>query len=126
MATEFSPMHPLKILKPRNGRVEIAGAERAPFDEIVARYLKGIGEPREFVSAREARYSAAGSRSARSCRWAKRASGRIGWDEWLRAAHRQEPDPASANRHEGSIKRALTKRILCSLLVATPPLQRPR
>src|SRR5262249_5708378 len=29
------------LAAPRNGIVEIAGPERAPFDEIVARYLKG-------------------------------------------------------------------------------------
>jgi len=40
---------------------------------------------------------------------------RIGFDE-CSAAHRQEPDPASANRRKGSMKR-----ILCSLLVATLP-----
>jgi uncharacterized protein YbjT (DUF2867 family) len=41
---------------PRRGIVEIAGPERAPFDEIVARYLKGIGDPREVVRDPEARY----------------------------------------------------------------------
>src|SRR5262245_62775061 len=30
---------------PRNGKVEIAGPERAPFNQIVARYLKAIGDP---------------------------------------------------------------------------------
>src|SRR5690349_15127460 len=34
------------IAAPRNGIIEIAGPERAPFNEIVARYLKGIGDPR--------------------------------------------------------------------------------
>src|SRR5207237_1920970 len=34
----------------RNGIVEIAGPERAPFNEIVARYLKAVGDPREVVS----------------------------------------------------------------------------
>jgi uncharacterized protein YbjT (DUF2867 family) len=28
---------------PRDGIVEIAGSERAPFNEIVARYLKAVG-----------------------------------------------------------------------------------
>src|ERR1700751_646830 len=37
------------VAAPRNGRVEIAGPERAPFNEIVARYLKAIGDPREVV-----------------------------------------------------------------------------
>src|SRR5205823_8966514 len=34
---------------PRNGIVEIAGPERAPFNEMVARYLKAVGDPREVV-----------------------------------------------------------------------------
>src|SRR5918997_2241879 len=42
--------------KPANGIVEIAGPERAPFDEIVARYLKAVGDPREVVGDPEARY----------------------------------------------------------------------
>src|ERR1043165_2338090 len=40
---------------PRNGIVEIAGPERAPFNEFVARYLKAVGDPREVVSDPEAR-----------------------------------------------------------------------
>src|SRR5258708_6992703 len=40
----------------RNGIVEIAGPERAPFNEIVARYLKAVGDPRQVVTAPEARY----------------------------------------------------------------------
>ena len=44
------------LAEPRNGIVEIAGPERAPFNEIVARYLKAIGDPREVVSDPEAQY----------------------------------------------------------------------
>jgi uncharacterized protein YbjT (DUF2867 family) len=35
------------LAAPRNGIVEIAGPERAPFNEIVARYLKAVGDTRE-------------------------------------------------------------------------------
>ena len=35
------------LAAPRNGAVEIAGPERAPFNEIVARYLKAVGDPRD-------------------------------------------------------------------------------
>src|SRR5262245_30311591 len=38
------------LAAPRNGIVEIAGPERAPFNEIIARYLKAVGDPREVVS----------------------------------------------------------------------------
>ncbi len=44
------------LAPPRNGIVEIAGPERAPFNEIVARYLKALGDPREVVRDPEARY----------------------------------------------------------------------
>jgi uncharacterized protein YbjT (DUF2867 family) len=56
------------LAAPRNGIVEIAGPERAPFNEIVARCLKAVGDPREVVRDPEARYFRGRSRSARSCR----------------------------------------------------------
>ena len=45
------------LAAPRNGIVEIAGPERAPFNEFVARYLKAAGDPREVLSDPEAPYS---------------------------------------------------------------------
>src|SRR5262245_55559277 len=44
------------LTAPRNGIVEIAGPEQAPFNEFVARYLKAVGDAREVVSDPEARY----------------------------------------------------------------------
>src|SRR5919112_1995497 len=44
------------LAEPANGVVEIAGPERAPFNEIVARYLEAVGDPREVVGDPEARY----------------------------------------------------------------------
>src|SRR6516162_6357720 len=44
------------LAAPRNGVVEIAGPERAPFNEFVARCLKAIADPRKVVSDPEARY----------------------------------------------------------------------
>src|SRR4051812_48466400 len=41
---------------PRNGIVDIAGPEAAPFDDIIARYLKAVGDPRQVVRDPEARY----------------------------------------------------------------------
>jgi uncharacterized protein YbjT (DUF2867 family) len=43
------------LAAPKNGIVEIAGPERAPFNGIVARYLKAVGDPREVVRDPEAR-----------------------------------------------------------------------
>jgi uncharacterized protein YbjT (DUF2867 family) len=44
------------LAAPRNGIVEIAGPEREPFNELVARYLKAVGDPRQVVRDPEARY----------------------------------------------------------------------
>jgi uncharacterized protein YbjT (DUF2867 family) len=44
------------LANPRNGIIEIAGPERAPFNEIIARYLKSVGDQREVVKDPEARY----------------------------------------------------------------------
>src|SRR3954470_16141768 len=46
----------LALEPPRNGIIEIAGPERAPFNEIVARYLKAVGDPREVVRDPKAGY----------------------------------------------------------------------
>src|SRR5262249_46035373 len=72
------------LAAPRNGIVEIAGPERAPFNEIVARYLEAVGDPREVVSDPEARYfgGRGGRRSLVPLGEAR--LGRIGFDEWLR------------------------------------------
>src|ERR1051325_4436769 len=56
-AEDIAPIVPEAALAPpRNGILEIAGPERARFNEIVARYLKAVGDPREVVSDPEARY----------------------------------------------------------------------
>src|ERR1700760_4607766 len=46
----------LAVAPPRNGIIEIAGPERAPFNEIIGRYLKAVGDRREVVSDPVARY----------------------------------------------------------------------
>jgi uncharacterized protein YbjT (DUF2867 family) len=58
------------------------GPERAPFNEIIARYLKAVGDPREVVSDPEARYWGGEERSLVPLGEAR--LGRIGFDEWLR------------------------------------------
>ena len=72
------------LAAPRNNIAEIAGPERAPFNEIVARYLKAVGDPRQVVSDSDARYfgSLVDDRSLVPLGEAK--LGRIGLDEWLR------------------------------------------
>ena len=69
---------------PRNGIVEIAGPERAPFNEIVARYLKAIGDPREVVRDPAALYFGGRVEEHSLVPLGKARLGRIGLDEWLR------------------------------------------
>src|SRR5687767_2562374 len=69
---------------PRNGIVEIAGPERAPFNEIVARYLKAVGDPREVVRDPEARYYGGRVEERSLVPLGDAGLGRIRFDEWLR------------------------------------------
>jgi uncharacterized protein YbjT (DUF2867 family) len=69
---------------PRNGIVEIAGPERAPFNEFVARYLKAIGDPRKVVSDPEGRYFGGRVEERSLVPLGEARLGRIGFDEWLR------------------------------------------
>ena len=72
------------LAAPRNGIVEIAGPERAPFNEIVARYLKAIGDPRAVVKDPEARYWGGRVEEHSLVPLGEARLGRIGLDEWLR------------------------------------------
>lgn len=72
------------LATPRNGIVEIAGPDRAPFNEIIARYLKAVGDPREVVSDPEARYFGGRVEEHSLVPLGEARLGRIGLDEWLR------------------------------------------
>jgi uncharacterized protein YbjT (DUF2867 family) len=72
------------LAPPRNGIVEIAGPERAPFNEIVARYLKAIGDPREVVRDPEARYWGGRVEERSLVPLGEARLGRVSLDEWLR------------------------------------------
>jgi uncharacterized protein YbjT (DUF2867 family) len=72
------------IAPPRNGIVEIAGPERAPFNEIVAGYLKAVGDRREVVRDPEARYWGGRVEERSLVPLGEARRGRIGLDEWLR------------------------------------------
>jgi uncharacterized protein YbjT (DUF2867 family) len=72
------------VAAPCNGIVEIAGPERAPFNEIVARYLKAVGDPREVVRDPEARYWGGRVEEHSLVPLGEARLGHIALDEWLR------------------------------------------
>jgi len=72
------------LAAPRNGIVEIAGPDRAPFNDIVARYLKAVGDPREVVRDPEARYWGGRVEERSLVPLGEARLGLIGLDEWLR------------------------------------------
>ena len=72
------------LAPPRNGIVEIAGPERAPFNELVARYLKAVGDPRQVVRDPEARYWGGRVEERSLVPLGAARLGHIGLDEWLR------------------------------------------
>jgi uncharacterized protein YbjT (DUF2867 family) len=72
------------LAPPRGGIVDIAGPERAPLNEIIARYLKAVGDPREVVSDPEARYWGGRVEEKSLVPLGEARLGRIGLDEWLR------------------------------------------
>jgi uncharacterized protein YbjT (DUF2867 family) len=77
------------LAAPKNGIVEIAGPERAPFNEIVARYLKAVGDPRQVVRDPEARYWGGRVEERSLVPLGEARLGRIGLDEWLRRSQRK-------------------------------------
>jgi uncharacterized protein YbjT (DUF2867 family) len=71
------------LAPPRNGIIEIAGPERAPFNEIVARYLKAIGDPRQVLRDPDARYYGGRVEEHSLVPLGEARLGRVGLDEWL-------------------------------------------
>ena len=83
--TTLLPSLPMWRSRRRETRiVEIAGPERAPFNEFVARYLKAVGDPREVVSDPEARYFGSRVEERSLVPLGEARLGHIGFDEWLR------------------------------------------
>jgi uncharacterized protein YbjT (DUF2867 family) len=72
------------LAAPRNGIVDIAGPERAPLNELIAGYLKAIGDPREVVRDPEARYFGGRVDEFSLVPLDEARLGHINLDEWLR------------------------------------------
>ena len=72
------------VAAPRNGRIEIAGPERAPFDEIVRRYLELTGDPRRVQADPNARYFGGAVERFTLVPTGDARLGRIPLAEWVR------------------------------------------
>jgi uncharacterized protein YbjT (DUF2867 family) len=75
---------------PRNCVIEIAGPERAPFNEIVARYLKATGNSRTVVSDPEALYWGGRVEERSLVPLGEARLGRIPLDEWVASQPRSQ------------------------------------
>ena len=73
--------------RPRVSNVQIAGPQRAPFNEIVARYLKAVGDPRQVVKDPDALYFGGPVEEFSLVPLGEARLGRIDLDEWLRRSH---------------------------------------
>jgi uncharacterized protein YbjT (DUF2867 family) len=71
---------------PINGIVEIAGPERAPLNEFIARYLKAVGDERTVVRDTEARYFGGCVEELSLVPMGEARLGSINLDAWLRRA----------------------------------------
>jgi uncharacterized protein YbjT (DUF2867 family) len=72
------------LAAPRNGIIEIAGPERGPFADVVARYLKAVSDPRAVVSDPRSRYFGGRVEQHSLVPLGEARLGGIGLDEWLR------------------------------------------
>ena len=74
------------LAAPLNGRVDIAGPDRAPFAEIVTRYLKSVGDARPVVTDRDARYYGGRVEEQSLVPLGDARIGRVSLDQWLAQA----------------------------------------
>jgi uncharacterized protein YbjT (DUF2867 family) len=71
------------LSNPQNGIKEIAGPERAPFNIIVNRFLKAIGDTRKVVTDSEARYFGGTLEKMSLVPLGRAQLGSLSLDEWL-------------------------------------------
>ena len=71
------------LAAPRNGTIEIAGPERAPFDEIVRGYLRMIGDDRPVHADPEAHYFGGRVERLSLVPTGEAQLGRIGLADWV-------------------------------------------
>jgi uncharacterized protein YbjT (DUF2867 family) len=73
----------LALSPARNGIIEIAGPDRAPFDEFIGRYLSMIGDQREVVRDPEAHYFGGRVEELSLVPIGEARLGRINLSDWL-------------------------------------------
>ncbi len=73
------------LAAPLNGTVDIAGPDRAPFAQIISRYLESIGDTRPVVTDRDARYYGGLVEELSLVPLGDARIGRISLDQWLGA-----------------------------------------
>ncbi|PRH85448.1 NmrA family transcriptional regulator [Labrys okinawensis] len=78
-------MADVALAAPVNGTIEIAGPERSRLSDLVARYLKASGDPREVVADPEARYFGARLQEGSLVSDNNPRLGRIGFEAWFAA-----------------------------------------
>ena len=71
------------VAAPLNGTIDIAGPDRAPFAQIIARYLKSIGDTRQVVTDPDARYYGGLVEELSLVPLGEARIGRIGLDQWF-------------------------------------------
>jgi uncharacterized protein YbjT (DUF2867 family) len=74
---------------PLNGIAEIAGPERAPFDDVVGRYLKAVGDPRKVVTDPEARYFGGRLEEKSLVPLGEARLGHLNLEGWLRRSRKE-------------------------------------
>ncbi|MDR5744886.1 SDR family oxidoreductase [Caballeronia sp. LZ029] len=73
---------------PLNGMTDIAGPDRAPFADIVGRYLKSVGDTRPVVTDSEARYYGGRVEEQSLVPLGDARIGRVSLEQWLAQARK--------------------------------------
>jgi len=82
-------MADVALARPLNGTIEIAGPERTPLSEFVARYLKASGDPRKVVSDAKAGYFGAAVDDRSLVPGEKPRLGATRFEDWFRSQVRK-------------------------------------
>ncbi|SDM53994.1 hypothetical protein SAMN05216328_110170 [Ensifer sp. YR511] len=82
-------MTDVALADPVNGTIEIAGPERSRLSDLVARYLRAMGDNRKVEPDREARYFGALLEDGSLVSDNNPRLGRITFEEWFATAPRK-------------------------------------